>query len=355
MIACVLLLAGSLSRAQERYFYTGKDFGSEALYNPLNLLLNGSFDVIQLDGHSHEIASYPYGTLLHQIFWNVARPLPVISNRGWKNFVENELFPIQITRRGAQWWPNYQLHLIGGGMTYVAMSEWYEEHRFPVPKIFSAATMAAYHTLNEMVESYPLNGDVSRMPYPNEDHIADLYVFDIGGIILFSFDGVSEFFSRTLNLADWSLQPSFSLSPLTLQNNGQYFSAKWRIPFWERWYLFYLTGMNGLLGVSYKQENGAAISLGVGLRAKQLVQVQEGNVQQTADLVWNAGLFFDVQNSLLGSLFVSGLTRDFVLLNIYPGVLRLGAFSPGVWLSVDRDGTLTGGMVTRWFPGIAWQ
>jgi hypothetical protein len=355
LLPVLIILGAREASAQERYFYTGKDYGSESLYNPLSLLLNGSYDVIQLDGHSRRIAEYPYGALFRQVFWNASRPLPVINREGWGSFLSNEVFPVKITRTHAQWWPNYQLHLIGGGMSYVAMREWYAEHGVSWPALCSFATMAAYHVLNEAVEADPGNGDASGLPYPTVDPIADLYLFDLGGIVLFSFDGVSEFFSRTMNLADWSLQPSFTFAPLALYNNGQYFSVKWRIPFWERWHVFYLTGMNGLMGLAYKDGNGAALSVGLGMRAKRLEKVGTATAQQTAELTWNAGAFLDVHNSLLVSLMISGLTRNTVTLNIYPGLVRIAGISPGFWLTMDRDGAVMGGIVTRFAPGIAWK
>jgi hypothetical protein len=352
---CAQELESGPVQEHEHYFYKGRDFGSEANYNPVSLLLNGSFDVIQLDGYSRRIGSYPYGKMAHQVVYNVTRPLGVISKYGWKDFIVNQVVPFDFTRRGAQWWPNYQLHLVGGGMTYVAMSEWYEEHGVPEPKLCSIATMAAYHFMNEAVETYTSDYAISGVPFPNVDPVADIYIFDAAGIVLFSFDCVNEFFSKTMNLADWSLQPSFAFAPFTLQNNGQYFSVKWRIPFLDHWHIFYITGMNGLLGLSYKKHDGSAISVGVGLRARQLVNVQTQNVQQTADLTWNAGVFYDMQNSLMASLLVSGLTNNVVTLNVYPGVFRIGSFSPGLWMAMNRDLGLMGGLVTRFCPGLAWK
>jgi hypothetical protein len=52
--------------------------------------------------------------------------------------------------------------------------------------------------------------------------------------------------------------------------------------------------------------------------------------------------------------------RDFkktdyrVYLNIYPGVLRIGKFSPGLWCAVNNDGTSLGGLTVAWSPvGVA--
>lgn len=334
------------STVQRRaYFYTGKDFGSESQYNPLSLLLNGSFDIIQMDGNSRHLGEYQYARLGSSMFRNLGNPFGVISRIGWGKFLTTEVFPIDWRKRQALWWPNYQLHLIGGGMSSVAMTEWYEAHGFAQPFLWSVATMAAYHLLNETMEI---------VPFETVDPIADIYLFDIGGIILFTSDAVKEFFSGTLHMADWSLQPSFAFAPWSMQNNGQYFSFKWRLPFGERVSLFYMAGLNGLIGASYRFDGGEALSAGGGLRARRIVHLP-AEQQATADLVWTSGVYYDRDNSLLASLVLSGYTENTALLNVYPGVVRLGSFSPGFWLAVNRDWSVCGGISTRWTPGVAFK
>jgi len=335
----------SFTQEKERYFYSGKPYGSEALYNPLSVLLNASYDILQLDGHSREIFRFPYGTSARNVFRNLSNPFPSISNFGWRNFLRHEVFPLDFRSSGAQWWPNYQLHLIGGGITYVALEEWYELHGYPSPSLFAALTTAAEHLLNEMVENGEYEGETV-------DPIADIYLFDAGGVILFSSERVKKFFSRELNFADWSLQPTLAFPGATLQNAGQNFSMKLKIPFSERWHLFYYMGMNGLTGFSYKWKDAVALSFGVGLRAKERILVDPATHQQTVDLVWNCGFFYDKENSLLASLFLSALTDNTVALNVYPGVLHVGSFSPGLWCVVNRAGKLLFGINTVWTPGI---
>lgn len=330
---------------QETYFYKNRTYGSEALFNPLSLVLNASFDIIQLEGHSRTFASIRYGEGFTNVLRNITSPLGPISRYGWGNFLADQVLPIHLTRKHAQWWPNYQLHLIGGGMNYTMLREWYSIQRVPSPTLFAISTLAVKALLNEAIENEAVNGD-------NVDPIADLLMFDPAGIVLFSFDGVNEFFSKELNLADWSLQPSLTFSPAALHNNGQYFSIKWRLPFSERWHLFYYFGMNGLIGLSYKLPNGSAISLGGGLRAKQLVLLNAATNKQTLDLVWNIGAFYDKENSLMASLFVSGLTDYTVSVNLYPGMINIGRFTPGLWLVVARSGTLLTGITTLWAPGL---
>jgi hypothetical protein len=101
----------------------------------------------------------------------------------------------------------------------------------PAPRVFSAVTLMASAFVNESLENKGFVGF-------NTDCIADIWVFDIGGMILFSFDWPNRFFSHTIVIADWSLQPSFTLPNGELHNVGNYFAAKWALPFYRRLSLF---------------------------------------------------------------------------------------------------------------------
>jgi hypothetical protein len=234
-------------------------------------------------------------------------------------------------------------------MTFVALTEWYQYHNYEYPKIFAAGTKILYHVINETVENDRYVGD-------NVDPIADIYLFDLGGVLLFSSDNVKKFFSETMNLADWSLQPSFSLPNLNLENNGQFFSFKWKFPFSDHWHLFYFFGTNGVGGLSYKWDDGHAFSFGVGMAAAKLIMLNDRTNKQTLDLVWNIGFFYDVQNSLLTSLSVSKKTDYALNLNVYPGIIKIGNFSPGSWIAVNHNGTMILGLTAAWSPsGIAYS
>lgn len=333
------------SNSQQRYFYKGRNYGSEALYNPIYLLLNDSYDILQIQNHNRKIFEFNYAAGAKNVFKNLANPFGVISRSSIKDFISSQLLPIELTRKGAQWWPNYQLHLIGGGMNCAAIKEWYEEKNFPIPALLSYLTIGSFDLLNEIVENGNFVGD-------NVDPIADLYIFDLGGMILFSFEGVKRFFSQELNLSDWSLQPSFIFGKNELHNSGQYFSIKWKFPFSSKWHLFYYFGMNGLTGLSYKFEDGSAISVGAGLRAKQFEVLDQTMNKKTITLTWNAGVFYDLNNSLMTSLHVSGLTDYTINLNIYPGIICIGNFSPGIWTVLQKDGKVILGITTIYAPGL---
>lgn len=333
--------------AQEPYFYKGRDFGSESLYNPISVILNGSFDILQLDEKHRKLSEIRFGSGFKNVFNNIGDPFPVLKRYKAKNFLQDEVLPLVPDKEHSQWWPNYELHLIGGGMTYTALKEWYQQHNFPSPAVMSISTLAFFHLLNEAVENEAYVGD-------NADPIADIYLFDIGGVILFSFDNVNKFFKETLNMADWSLQPSLRLKDMSLQNNGQYFSMKWKLPFSEKWYLFHYFGMNGLVGLSYKYEDGSAISIGAGMRGKTLYEVDKMRHLLSLNLTWNVGAFYDVDNSLMASIMFSGQDKNFINANIYPGLIKFGKFSPGLWGVYHKDGTVILGISTIWAPGIGY-
>lgn len=329
------------------YFYTGKEYGSEAQFSPLTVLLNGGYDILQLDKYEQEVFSYPLGKNAQTVFSNLGRPLPLINRYGWGNFLTREVFPLYYGK-GAAWWPNYQLHLIGGGMTYRRLQEWYEAQGVFVPEVWSAFTVMGYHLLNEFVENNNLEGALM-------DPLADIYLFDIGGIVLFSFDDVARFFSEKLRLTDWSLQPTFMLSDASLRNTGQYFIVRYDLPFWENWSALYVFGLNGMGGLSHRFESGESLSIAAGLRAGDIYEADDHPFALAVDLTWNAGVYWDRDNSLLASLLFSGISTNFITLNIYPGVIGEGAWSPGFWCTVTTEGNVMGGLSTRWVPGAGWK
>ncbi len=334
------------SFSQTYHFYKGRDYGSEALYSPWNLLLNGSYDIIQLD-RTRDVFSLPYETGIKNVSWNLSHAFTSIKAYGVKNFIRDEVFPLSFDKNNGQWYPNYTLHLIGGGMTYRAMAEWYIQNDVPSPYVFSFVTMGAYHFLNEVVENQTYQG-------MTVDPIADIYIFDLGGILLFSSESVCTFFDSTLNFADWSLQPSLLVRNGQLHDNGQYFSLKWKLPFWDHWYLHHFFGLNDVTGLSYKFDNGEAISAGYGLSPGNLILLDRLTNKKTISFVESAGIFFDRNNSLLASVLYTRKTDYNVTINVYPGLFDIGSFKVGGWIVFNKQGGTLFGLTTRYIPGIAF-
>jgi hypothetical protein len=346
LLSTLLPAAAAAQEGEEPYlFYRGRDFGSEALINPVSLTINGGFGILQYGNLKRNINDIRFGTGYRNVLSNLSHPGASINSYGWGEFISNEVFPTSLNRKNAQYWPNYQNHLIGGGMNYVEMKEWYRFHGVPAPAVSAVVTMAFYHLLNEAVENNSYVG-------PNVDPLADLLIFDPLGIVLFSVGGVPEFFARTLHLADWSLQPAWSPFTGTIENQGINYSIKWGIPFVEKFSLFYYWGLTGLLGLSYSPDGSGSYSFGAGLRAKELVVADDaGNRRKlTTTLTWNAGIFYDRDNSLMWSLIVSGVSDYKVHLNVYPGVFTIGGFRPGFFWALSNDGVMISGLSVAFSP-----
>lgn len=330
------------------YFYQGLPYGSQSLYNPAYVILTGGFGMIQF-GDQRDVKNFPFKTAFKNIWDNFKDPFTPISHYGWWNFFKDQVFPLSLNKQSAQFWPNYSLHLIGGGMEYAATREWYKYYNYPYPEWLSAFTIMSYHLLNEVVENGSRIGE-------DVDPIADFYLFDIGGIILFSSESVKRFFAEDLNLADWSQQSSFSLNKGELHNNDQFFSVKWKFPFSDSWHAFYYFGTNGVGGLSYKMKDGTAISIGVGLAASDLVVLDEKTNKKTLGLVGNFAAFYDKNNSLLASLSVTMKTDYMINLNIYPGLIKFWGISPGLWGAYSQNGNVILGVTAMWAPfGLAYS
>jgi hypothetical protein len=327
------------------WFYSGLPYGSESLIHPVRLIVNGGFGILQFDNRSNRLGSVDFASGWHRVWADVGNPRRAIGVEGWTAFMRREVLPISANRKDAQYWPNYTLHLVGGGMSYVTMREWYGLRGQQRPGLAAGMTLAAYHLLNEVVEN-------DARPGPTTDAVSDLLLFDPAGILLFSHDGVARFFGKRLHMRDWSSQPAIDPAAGTIENQGQNFSIKVGLPSASHWSFFYYFGNHGEVGLTHTRPNGSAFSAGGGFRAKSLVKRGPGS--QTVTLVPSYGFFYDRNGSLMFSVTGAKTSRYQVRVNAYPGLLRLGRWSPGLFALLGRDGDIVLGLHLTCFPvGLA--
>jgi hypothetical protein len=345
LIGLASTLAASPARAEETapepaHFYKGLDYGSQALFNPLTVFLNRGFDVLQLrsnDSLFDQNWRVNSGNVLH----NVASPFAAVSSEGWGKWLREEIFPLTWGIQGARWAPNYGLHLIGGGQTFAALREWYIAHDVPLPALFSVATLFAAAFANESLE----NKDVVGV---NTDCLADLYVFDVLGVLLFSSETMRGFFSKYVIVSDWSLQPSFTVTNGYLRNAGNYYSLKMPIPYYERLRLFGYIGMSTLGGLSYQLERGYSASIAFGAKVSSFESAANGYVYNVIEGQPAAAVFVDRNDSLLVSLEVANVQDNYARLNIYPNAFFKMDPSIGLWAALTKNGHVMAGIsVTR--------
>lgn len=330
--------------AQGPYFYKGYDYGSQALYNPLWVFLNRGYDVLQIHTGSRDIFRIDYATGGRNVAENLfVHPVGSVRDEGWKKFFREEIFPLSFTRDTARWIPNYTLHLIGGGVTFTSLREWSAAQGIdePFATAIAAGTILGSAFVNETLE----NGSVVGR---NTDAIADFWFFDLGGMLLFSIDGVNRFFSSILIVDDWSLQPTFTSPHGELHDQGNYFAAKLPLPLYPRLRLFGYYGLGTMGGLSYQVGRGYSVSAGFGSKVTRLVSHDAKSVDNGIAFAPSGGLFIDRNESLLASVQVSDAPDYFVQANVYPNALFRSDLGFGFWTAVAKDGAFAAGIsITR--------
>ncbi len=347
LFALSIILACQLfGQAKDYFFFRPYTYGSDALFNPVSLLANGGFDSFQIIADRSGTWKEMYWNRSAANIWrNVTSPLPVINSFGWSRFLRQEVFPLSLNKDDAQYAPNYALHLIGGGMVYRKISEWYDYNGFPAPFVFGVATRVAYEFVNEMAENGP---DY----YLNEDCLPDILIFQPLGILLFSFDDISEFFSSTLNLNDWSYPVALTFAPFAVRNAGQNYVMKLALNHTRSTSLFFHFGDFAILGLSAKANGEDAISIGAGLTSTGVKDLPFHNEVHSNTVITGgmAGIYYDRNNSLLASVVWSQNKKNLFRLNLYPGLLSSSAISPGFFLTVGDHGTMIVGLTAHILP-----
>ena len=332
---------------QPYYFYHALPYGSESLVGPTRMITNGGFGILQMENRSNQIDDIQWANGWENLWKNLLNPWDSIEAKGWWNFVKSELLPFSVDGASAKYWPNYTNHLIGGGMGYRNMREWYRHRGYEHEKRWALATITVYHFLNEVVE---MNDKTNW----RVDPVADMYIFNIGGVLLFESDRVARFFGETLNMRDWSFQPLFDPRNGTLEGVGQNYMMRLRLGRTTPWHLFYHWGNSGELGLSREIGGGHSLSAGAGFVAKNLENVD--GISETAQLASTFGMFWDRNGSLMAS-FLYTKDKDYrYRVNVYPGVVKLGALRPGFTFISTRTKEFVAGVtlgnVPLWPVGI---
>jgi hypothetical protein len=206
-------------------------------------------------------------------------------------------------------------------------------------------TALAQSLLNEVIENGAYRGT-------NVDPIADLYLFNPLGILLFQSDKVAAFFSGTLNMAYWPRQLVLDPVSGTIENVGHDFIFKYGVADSGGVALFGSYGTHSLAGVTVRRPRGHNLSVGAGVMAKELVDAEPGRPSRslTATIVPAFGVFYDRENSLLFCVVVAPRKDDKMSLNIYPGVFRIGGVSPGLVLAIGGARGLSFGITLPGAP-----
>ena len=329
-------------------FYRGRNYGSEAQFNPITEVLNEGFDQLRVDNSERRLRRLRYLPGAKNVLQALIHPDSAMRAYGVRKAFTDELLPLSTkATNGGNWVPNYEFHLIGSGMVSRRMTEWYEAHDVPYPFAMSAVTMYTAHFINEALE----DGGRKTRGHPF-DPVADLYVFDLGGILMFRSKNVQNFFSKKVELTNWPGQATFGFPGFTLENAGQEFLLRTGLPRTDIWRVFFAFGISTLGGISYGTKGGTALSLASGVDAVDTPVVDSLSGKKTVVLKPNAGLFIDHDGSLLFSLTARNSKETIATANLYPGVVRVGGHTFGLWTQMLKNGRWRVGLVASNGIGI---
>lgn len=340
-ILSLVILSTSLSTSQEKCYYFYKPSqtrGSDAAFNPLNLLLNGSFDAMRIGTEgTHDLSGYDWSNDAQNIWSNITDPIGSVRAYGWNDFRRQEIFNLSFNMNDLQFIPNFTDHTLGYGMLYAKVTEWYDAHGYPAPVVWGVGTSLVYQYVNEMMQ----NGGRINV---NVDCVADYDFFNVLGYALFSFDDVKKFFSESVQLNDWSLQPLYVPRNHHLENVGQEFLMRYRLPFADEYAPFVCWGVNSVVGLSYRFDKSNNISLGIGQAVMGMIENHRGDyISSTPRLDRALGLYWDDDGSLLAGLIIRGKSSVNVELNVYPGLFKFHGIQPGCYIGTgEREGLVVG-------------
>jgi hypothetical protein len=332
-----------------RKFYKGLTFGSEAQFNPLTEILNEGFDMLRIENSERRLGYLNYGQAATNVWRSISHPDGAIRNYGgfWE-MAKREILPLSLKPNHGQWLPNYTVHMLGSGMISARMTEWYEAHDVPAPFAFSFATMYAAHFINEAVE------DKGRVGRPlNVDPIADLYLFDLAGILLYRTERMRRLMNNDIvELTNWAGQPAINAPEGTLENTTQEFVIRAKLPRTDMWRALIGFGVSSVAGVSYGKRDGVAVSLAGGADVVRNPIVDTLTDRRTVIPKPYGGVFVDRQGSLLFSMMLRDSKEVVGIMNLYPGVIDVKGYTTGLWAQLLRDGSWRFGIVPTWGLGL---
>ena len=331
ILLMLIVVINASGNDYEYYFYNPDlDYGSESIFNPISLFINGSFDILRNGAHNKNIFDQPYKTGFNNVIDNVLHPIDNIRNYGVKNFLNREIFNLEVNKNESQFLPNIGLHLIGNGMQYRKLAEWYDYHEYPTPNLLSIITTISYQLVNEIVE----NGSYSGT---NVDPISDMLIFNPLGILLFSTKAGQEFFSTKMPIYDWSMNPYFNPNNYYLENAGQQYATKIKLKTTDKNALFGYWGVVSTFGISHTINETDAISFSAGAVVAKLTPNEEYDSRFIIpNLDYAVAIFYDRNNSLLGSLTLFGPKFYNLRLEIFPGLIGFKNYKPGYFIGIGE-------------------
>ncbi|MCP4133912.1 MAG: hypothetical protein GY754_23280 [bacterium] len=318
--------------------YKAEDTGKFEFY-PVTYYMNAAFDTSQVPAAFTQENYYKN----HRIVFNrIKNPFNSITqDGGFKKFFRDEFASERVM-------PNVTLHMIGGGYDFRKLAEWYEYNNTLFPYACAFITTYAARLGNEAIES--TNSFVT-----SHDHIADLYIFDLVGNLMFMNDDVANFFHHTLQMRNWSGQPMFNLSQSKIVNAGSNYVFR-PFLFGHSIRPFAYIGMHYMGGLSFKVNETDSVSISFGIAVtKPFDPVYGLDTPYREKIRASAGVFFDRDDRLLFSLIINGTESYKIRFNVYPETFQLEHFDLGFFSAIDDNDKFVFGVTATKHISVWYQ
>jgi len=327
------------------YFYDPNvNYGSDLIFNPFSLFINGSYDMIRVNRSNKSIIDQSYKLGMKNVNDNLLHPFYHIDHFGYEKFFKQEFFDYTFDITSASYFSNIGLHILGNGMEYAKLAEWYDYHNVPYPHLLSFITTISYQYMNEVMENCSYQGT-------NVDPIADMLFFNPVGILLFSLDPIKEFFSEKLPIYSWPLQSMLNPSNLYIENAGQQYASRYQITSNQNLSLFFNWGLSTVFGISYKLTPEKNLSIGAGGFMNNLMKEEYKNNQfVSGNIDYAIGIYYDKNNSLLASALVTGPKEYNLRINLYPNIINIKGIKPGIFVGIGEMDNFTAGINIALIP-----
>jgi hypothetical protein len=315
------------------------------------VVINYAFNFSQVENRERRIFRAEYGT---RHVWNsIAHPIQSIeTSGGWGTFFKEQILPVQAVNwigsgfdwdaaDNMVWYPNYFGHFVELGIASRILAEKLRANGMPHATAIAGVTAMVGGVMSEMYTHPGFSAGTGAT-------VADIYVFDLGGVLVFSLDPVARFFARTLHASVWSSQAAITLPHFELANNANNLVFKVPLPFQDRVSLFVRTAVGAHLGATVHLDGDYDLSLGLGKDASQQ-QNDPVTGEEFVDVEVSGSVYLDRGGSLLASAYWSQNDHRILSFNVYPGVLN---DDYGAWLTVLKGGGFQLGLTHRLALGL---
>jgi hypothetical protein len=164
---------------------------------------------------------------------------------------------------------------------------------------------------------------------------------------------VRNLFAGPVRITTWFPQATLVYPGPTIQNATELYMLRVRVPRVADWRPMVIFGGGPqLTGISRRLYADRWLSFAVGENAVANPVVDAVSGQRTAVLKPEYGVFLDRDGSLLTSLDVRLGETEQVVANVYPGVFRIGSYSPGFLVEYLKTRQVRVGIVGSFGLGI---